>query len=111
MPIGVSDGHLTFVPTPCLTMQWRVLSMELKNSGSSEKDVPNASVYFADVLIGSRGNTVEELILAHFQDVCVCVCVVLTAFEAEQLVSSPKKSDLFPMEVQFGGHILREGTR
>jgi len=71
------------------------------------RDVPAASLYRVDVLIGYTRNTVEEMIRALYQD----VCAVPTAFEAEQLVCYPKKSYLFHMEVEFLWSYSGEGTR
>ncbi|EPS71058.1 hypothetical protein M569_03701 [Genlisea aurea] len=115
MPIAVADRHMTCMATPKGTMQWKVLSMGLKNAGSQFqrmiewviRDIECASAYIDDVLVGSKGATLEECIDIHQRD----VSRVLEAFEREKLVCSPKKSFLFHMEVEFCGHILREGTR
>lgn len=47
--------------------------------------VPVAITYIHEVLIGSTGNTVEEMVRAHYQD----VCTLLTAFGAEKLICHP----------------------
>lgn len=85
-------------------MQWRVLSLGLKHADSQFQRMmewvrvfQTAIPYINDVLIGSTGNTVEEMVPAQNQD----VCVVLTAPQAEQLVCNTKKSY---MEVNLCGY-------
>ena len=115
MPILESDRPYTCMSTPCGTMQWKVLSMGLKNAGSQFQhmiewvlqEIDCASPYIDDVLVGSRGETWEECIANHFRD----VSRVLQRFEEVTLVCHPKKSFLFHTEVEFCGHILSEGTR
>jgi hypothetical protein len=58
-------------------MQWKVLVMGLKNAGSQFqrmmewvlREHPTADPYIDDVLVGSTGNTVEEVIENHRKDV------------------------------------------
>ena len=116
MPLSAESKPLTCMSTPLGTMQWKVMSMGLKNAGSQFQHMMEwvlrdcrefATPYLDDVLIGSRGETMEELIENHDRD----VVKVLEVFEKEQLICHPKKSSLFHMEVEFCGHILREGTR
>ena len=89
--------------------------MGLKNAGSQFqrmmewvlRDHPNAHAYLDDVLVGSEGANTEELIENHRRD----VRAVLQTMAEHRLVCSPKKSQFFMREVEFCGHILREGLR
>ena len=49
----------------------------------------------------------EELVANHMRD----LREVLATLEQHSLVSSLKKSQLFMREVEFCGHILRQGRR
>ena len=64
-------------------------------------------VYIDDVIVGSGGNTPEECLLAHDRD----VRKVLARLAEHKLIVDPKKVHLFTTEVEFCGHILREGKR
>lgn len=62
MPIAEGDRHMKCMATPCGTVQWKVLSMGLKNAGSQFqrmmewvlRDIECASPYIDDVLVGSK---------------------------------------------------------
>jgi hypothetical protein len=71
------------------------------------RDEDYADPYVDDIIIGSTGNTREELILNHTRD----VMRVLQILEEQNLVCDPKKSHFFMEEVEFCGHILRQGKR
>jgi hypothetical protein len=96
-------------------MQWKVLVMGLKNAGSQFqrmmewvlRDLPNVDPYLDDILVGSVGDSLEELIENHKQD----LEKVMKTLEEHQLVASPTKSTFFQREVEFCGHILRDGVR
>ena len=116
MPIREEDRPQTCMSSPIGTVQWKVLSMALKNAGSQFQHMMEwvlkdceefATAYLDDVLIGSKGDTAEELVINHTQH----LVRVLETFEKWQLVCHPKKSFLFHKEVEFCGHILRDGTR
>ena len=90
--------------------------MGLKNAGSQFQHMMEwvlkdceefATAYLDDLLIGSKGDTVEEVVTNHAKH----LVRVLETFEKWQLVCHPKKSFLFHMEVEICGHILRGGTR
>ena len=57
--------------------------------------------------MGSEGATTEELIINHVR----ALREVLRTLEKHTLVCSLKKSQLFVREVEFCGHILRDGRR
>ncbi len=62
--------------TPRGTKQWTVLAMCLKNAGAIFqrmmewvlRDLPGVNVYIDDVIVGSTGNTPEELLANHERD-------------------------------------------
>ena len=62
--------------TPRGTKQWTVLAMGLKNAGAIFqrmmewvlRDLPGVNVYIDDVIVGSTGNTPEELLANHERD-------------------------------------------
>jgi hypothetical protein len=101
--------------TPNGTCQWKVLVMGLKNGNAMFqrmmewvlKDHPTADPYVDDIIIGSQGSTEAELMRNHERD----VRAVLHTLKVAKLVVDPQKAKLFMREVEFCGHILREGTR
>jgi hypothetical protein len=115
MPLKEEHRHFTCSTTPFGVLEWKVLVMGLKNAGSQFqrmmewvlKDLPNVDPYIDDILIGSVGSTLEEMIANHERD----VLRVLETLERNQLVCSPSKSKFFQQEVEFCGHILRDGVR
>ena len=88
--------HLTAMATPLVTLQWKVLVMGLRNGNAIFqrvmefvlKDIPNADAYVDDIIVGSEGDTPEEVLENHKRDLDR-VCEVL---KANQLVADPKKS-------------------
>jgi hypothetical protein len=70
-------------------------------------DLDFADLYIDDITVGSTGNSVDELLENHYND----VRRVLNVLQKNTLVCSPKKSHFFMRQVEFCGHILREGTR
>ena len=115
MPLRKEHRKLTCMSTPLGTMQWKVLVMGLKNGNAMFqrmmewvlKDHPSTDPYVDDIIVGSVGSTEEELIQNHKRD----LCAVLDTLAEHKLVVDPKKSHLFMREVEFCGHILREGRR
>jgi hypothetical protein len=115
MPLRKDHRHYTCTSTPWGVMEWTVLSMGLKNAGSQFQrmmegvlqGLSNVDVYLDDILIGSVGNTLEELISNHRQD----VERVLDRLTQNQMVCSPAKSKFFQREVEILGHVLRDGIR
>ena len=89
--------------------------MGLKNAGAQfqrrmewvlrEHDC--ADPYIDDIIIGSTGDTLDEAIARHEQD----LRAVLTTLARHKIFVDPKKAHLFMREVEFCGHVLREGRR
>ena len=71
------------------------------------KDVECCSVYVDDVIVGTRGDTPEETLGQHEVD----LYRVLQRLEEHKVVVDPQKMKLFMTEVEFCGHILKEGRR
>ena len=67
----------------------------------------NADPYIDDVIVGSTGDTPEEVFANHERD----VRQVLQTLARHNILVSPKKVQMFMMEVEFCGHILSEGRR
>ena len=115
MPMKPEHRHITCMSTPRGTMQWKVQVMGLKNAGAQFqrmmewvlRDIENADPYIDDIIIGSTGDSEEELLENHARD----VRRVLEVLRENHLVASPKKSHFFMRQVEFCGHILREGRR
>jgi putative transposase len=115
MPMKPEHRHITCMSTPRGTMQWKVQVMGLKNAGAQFqrmmewvlRDLDCADPYIDDIIVGSNGETVEELLRNHARD----VRRVLDTLRQNNLVCSPKKSHFFMRQVEFCGHILREGAR
>ena len=115
MPLKEEHRYITCMSTPRGTMQWRVLVMGLKNGNAMFqrmmewvlRDHPNADPYVDDIIIGSTGDTEEELLANHEAD----IRGVLETLRENCLVADWEKARLFMREVEFCGHILREGRR
>ena len=115
MPLRMEDRHITCMSTPRGTLQWKVLVMGLKNGNAMFqrmmewvlKDIPNANPYVDDIIVGSTGDTKEELLKNHEKD----LRAVLETLKVNRLVVDPKKANLFVKEVEFCGHVLRQGER
>ena len=115
MPLRKEDRHITCMSTPRGTLQWKVLVMGLKNGNAMFqrmmewvlRDIPNANPYVDDIIVGSVGNSKEELLRNHERD----LRAVLETLKANKLVVDPKKANLFVKEVEFCGHVLRQGER
>ena len=66
-----------------------------------------ADVYINDIIIGSSGDTEEELLPDHDRD----VLAVLDGLGRGELVASVSRTDFFIRSVEFCGHVLENGTR
>ncbi len=71
------------------------------------QDLENADPFVDDIIIGSTGGTWEEVIANHERD----VRAVLNTLKFNELIVDPRKAHMFMNEVEFCGHILREGRR
>jgi len=114
-PMKLEHRPITCMSTSRGTMQWTVLVLCKKNwIAESQRmmewvfcDILNAHPYIDDIIVGSDWETVEELIEKHNKD----IRKVLETLEGKQLVASPAKSTFFQVEVEFFGHVIREGAR
>ena len=91
MPMGISNAPARFQ---------RLMNQVLGG-------LDNVGPYVDDILVGSPGNTLEEAIENHYNT----LKLTLTRLRDAGLHLAPSKSFLFQEEVQFCGHVLRDGTR
>jgi hypothetical protein len=115
-PLHPDSRHITCTHTPFGIYQWRVNVMGLKNAGiqfqmmiddrlQPVRDVADA--YIDDIIIGTRVGPGEDLFEAHDRD----LRRVLALLAKGQLIADVSKCKFFVPEVEFCGHILRNGTR
>jgi hypothetical protein len=71
------------------------------------KDHECADPYIDDKIIGSKGSTEEEMLENHESD----LRAVLATLAKQKLYVDPRKAHLFMREVEFCGHVLRQGRR
>ena len=115
VPLKEECRDYTCMSTPLGNFRWKVLVMGLRNGNAifqrvmdyvlSEHDCANG--YIDDVIVGSKGETEEELIENHDRD----LRAVLETLAGEQMRVNMKKPQLFMRSVQFCGHVLVEGKR
>ena len=67
------------------------------------RDLENADPYVDDIIIGSTGANMDEIVANHEKD----VRAVLDVLREHKLIVDPKKANMFMGEVEFCGHILR----
>ena len=87
--------------------------MGLKNGGAIFQrmmegilaGIDGVDVYIDDVIIGSTGDNEEEILENHAK----LVRRVLNRLAKYKMVVEPKKCHWFTREVEFCGHIMREG--
>jgi hypothetical protein len=112
MPLKVEHRPYTCMSTPRGSFQWKVLVMGLKNGNAMFqrmmewvlRNLENADPYVDDIIIGSTGENMEDIMKNHERD----VRAVLRVLREENLIVDPKKANMFMGEVEFCGHILRE---
>ena len=115
IPLHPDSRDYTTMSTPLGLFRWTVLPMGMKNAPAIFqrvmdyilRDIPNADPYIDDVIIGSTGDTMVELIENHFKD----VDRVLKTLADAKMVVSTKKLQMFMTQVEFCGHILMDGKR
>ena len=115
VPLKKEHRHITCMSTPRGVMQWRVLVMGLKNGGAIFQRMMEwvlqgldcVDVYIDDVIIGSSGDTPEEVLENHYGD----VHRVLVRLREHGMVVEAKKAHWFAEEVEFCGHLMRNGRR
>ena len=91
MPMGITNGNSIFQRQ----MEWVL------------RGLPFAVAYVDDILIGSDGDTEEELLANHAKH----VRMVLDRLAEYQLVAKLSKAQFFVWSVEFCGHILEIGMR
>ena len=115
-PLHPDSRHITCTNTPYGIFQWKVNVMGLKNAAiqfqmmiddrlEPVRDVADA--YIDDIIVGTRVEPGEDLFAAHNRD----LRRVLQLLKDEQLIADVGKCRFFVPEVEFCGHILRNGTR
>ena len=95
VPLKESHRYLTCTSTPRGTMQWKVLVMGLKNGNAIFQRVMEdvlrpfdfADAYVDDVIIGSTGETHEDVLTNHDK----ALRRVLNALKETSLVADPRK--------------------
>ena len=115
MPMKKEDRHITCMSTPRGTQQWRVQVMGLKNAGTQFqrmmewvlRDLPHTDPYVDDTITGAKGPTPDECLWNNYH----AVRALLLEFRDQRLVCSAAKSHFFQSEVEFCGHILKQGRR
>ena len=115
IPLHKDSRDYTSMSTPIGTFRWKVLPMGMKNAPAIFqrimdyilKDLEFADPYIDDVIIGSTGDTEEELLENHARD----VEAVLQRLAEVKMVVSTKKLQMFMTQVEFCGHILMAGKR
>ena len=115
VPLKKEHRHLTCMTTPRGVRQWTVLVLGLKNGGAIFQRMMEwvlqglecADVYIDDVIVGSTGETLEECLVHHDRD----IRQVLDRLQEHALIVDKRKAHLFTAEVEFCGHVLREGRR
>ena len=70
------------------------------------KDMKNVDPYIDDIIIGSTGDTWEEMLANHERD----VRRTLDKLAEQELLVSWKKAQLFVQKVEFCGHVMENGT-
>ena len=71
------------------------------------RDHEHANAYIDDVIIGSTGDSEEELLANHDRD----LRAVLETLKEHQMRVNVKKPQMFMTGVQFCGHVLVVGKR
>ena len=115
VPLKAESRPITSMATPKGPRQWRVVPMGIVNGNAIYQRMMEweldefdfADPYVDDVIIGSTGNTREELICNHEAD----LRKVLEKFAKEKLVVNGAKAHMFVESVEFCGHVITCGTR
>ena len=115
VPLRKEDRHLTNMTTPHGPKQWTVLVMGLKNGGAIfqrmmewvVKGIEGVNVYMDDVIVGTMGGSWDEVLARHAE----LLRVVLQRLAEVELRVDPRKAKMFMEEIEFCGHVLREGKR
>ena len=109
-PLHPESGAKTAINLAGKRYQRRVMPMGIKNGPAIFQRVMDhvlqgldcADVYIDDIIIGSSGETKEELLANHDRD----MRAVLDRLRKEELVASVSKTNFFVHLVEFCGHVL-----
>ena len=71
------------------------------------KDMKNVDPYIDNIIIGSTGDTWEEMLTNHERD----VRRTLDKLAEQELLVSWKKAQLFVQKMEYCGHVMENGTR
>ena len=115
MPLRPDHRPITCMSTPRGSMQWTVQVMGLKNAATQFqrmmewvlRDLPDTDPYIDDSITGSTGLDRVDRVWTNYH----AVRAQLLTYKEQKMVCSIEKSELFQDEVEFCGHILREGRR
>jgi hypothetical protein len=115
MPLKKEHRYITCMSTPRGTQQWKVQVMGLKNAGIQFQrmmewvlqDLPLTDPYMDDLITGTDGLNAVERLWNNYH----AVRALLKKLETDRMVCHPLKSKFFEEEVEFCGHVLREGRR
>ena len=95
--------------------QWKVMPMGVRNGNAQFqrmmewvlKDLPYGDMYVDDVIIGSTGETEQELLSNHAKN----LDEVLRLFAQHNFIGKLSKASFFSRSVEFCGQILEGGRR
>ena len=115
MPMKKEHRYITCMSTPRGTQQWTVQVMGLKNAATQFqrmmewvlRDLPDSDPYVDDTITGSDGPTPEQCLRNNYE----AVRALLKQYQKEVVICKWEKSKFFKWEVEFCGHILRQGRR
>ena len=117
MPLVKSSQDATAISTPLGLMRWKVMAMGVKKGNTQLhrmteyllRDQDFADPFVDDIIVssGTPETTDEELIEAHFVD----LCTVLTVLRRHQLTCNGAKAVLFTTEMEFAGQVVGRGIR
>ena len=112
-----SSQDATAMLTPLGLMRWKVMAMGVKNANAQFqhmtedllRDLDCADPFVDDIIvcIGTPEMKDDELIEAHFVD----LCRVLDVLRKHQLTCNGAKAVLLATEVEFGGQVVGHGIR
>ena len=115
-PLHPDSRHITCTYTPLGVYQWKVNVMGLKNASVQFQRMMDevlepvrdiADCYVDDIIIGTRVEEGEDLLMAHDRD----LRRVLNLLQEQHLVADISKCKLFVPEVEFCGNVLGGGIR
>ena len=115
MPLKREHRHTTCMTTPHGTMQWTCQVMGLKNASSQFErmvqwcldGVPGACIYIDDLINGGKGLDFETALRMAYEG----ARELLLECREYRLVCDWEKCHIFQRQIEFCGHLLKEGRR